>query len=159
MISGQWLLTSCEDLWIPCNLHFCCKDDVLPLHGVCEHLEWTSSVIRIVLFYYCSAFNTVQPHKSECQRSIKWILRCLTELSLLLKGSVPLDQIITNTQPHAQCCVVLCFLVYLVYRGCKTQSGNETYSLQKSSSEMALVGCNFRLMKEWNQIIFKLCHV
>lgn len=91
MISGQWLLTACGDLRIPHNLHFCRKDDALSLHGVCEHLERTSSVIRILLFYYLSAFNTVQPHKSQCQRSINWILKYLTELSLLLKGDITLD--------------------------------------------------------------------
>ncbi len=69
MISGQWLLTACEDLWIPCNLHFCHGSDVLPLHGVCEHMERTSGVIRILPFHYHGAFNTVQLHKSVYQHS------------------------------------------------------------------------------------------
>lgn len=125
MISGQWLLTACGDLWIPYNLHFCCRDDGLPLHGVCEHLERTDSVIRILLFYYLSAFNTVQPHKSECQRSINWILRYLTKLSLLLKGNMTSHQITTNLQTPL---TVLCFLVYLVHKWCKTPSGNEPYA-------------------------------
>ncbi len=69
MISGRWLLTACEDLWIPCNLHFCHGSDVLPLHGVCEHMERTSGVIRILPFHYHEAFNTVQLRKSVYQQS------------------------------------------------------------------------------------------
>lgn len=53
----------------------------MPLHGVCEHLERTGSVISILLFYYRCAFTIVQPHKSECHSSIKLILTEVANLS------------------------------------------------------------------------------
>lgn len=145
MTSGQRLLTACDDLWITCNLHFC-MTLCLCMGSVNTWREPVASS-GFCYFTFMGLFNTVQPHESECQCSVKWIL-VRNQANFVTEGKQHFRSGLHQLRAHSRCRDVR-FLVYLVYMGVKHD--------QEMSLSVVFSGCRERremksFFKQYHQL-------
>ena len=116
------------------------------LHRVHSHIELTAASVKIMFFYFSSAFNTLQPnilakklfgfnlHKS----TVAWITEYLTSRPQYERVHNTKSEIITTNIGAPQGTVLSPFLFTLYTSDCRHSSAS--CHLQKISDDSALVG-------------------